>query len=182
MRRAVVQTPLGLPQTRWRPVGCGSAGRVGGKPPLPPDIAAAIGARRRFRKEPSRSSPSVSSNGEVSQRGLPSCEWAGSNLDLVSVRPIGEIVEDRALDEDRMDGPTETGEQFVDGLAPIEHPDGMAAFALTESGTVIGVMIETASSTRATPVVDIGHVDHLRAPVHHPLPTRGRRVGGRVGG
>ena len=38
-----------LPRTRWRPVGCGSAGRVGGKPPLPPEVAPPVGARRRFR-------------------------------------------------------------------------------------------------------------------------------------
>ena len=37
-----------LQRTRWRPSGCGFAGRVGGKPPLAPVVAPGVGAAGRF--------------------------------------------------------------------------------------------------------------------------------------
>ena len=70
-----------------------------------------------------------------------------------------------------MSCPTETVDELVDGFASIGNPDRMAAFALAVAGTALSMMVETAKTTGAALVVNVAdevHVDHLRAPVHHP--------------
>ena len=63
-----------------------------------------------------------------------------------------------------MNGPAEIGVELIDGIAPLEDRDTMAALALSVSGARQGVMIETADVAAAAVVVDAGHADHLRQP------------------
>jgi hypothetical protein len=82
-----------------------------------------------------------------------------------------EIVEDGTLDKDSMSCPSEIGEQLVGGFTPIQHPDGVAAFAFAVACTGLRVMVQTDLTTGSTAVFDVTnevHADHLRASAHHP--------------
>ena len=61
-----------LPQTRWRPSGCGFAGRVGGvcTPPLAPVVAPGVGAAGRYSSWPSGSPSTTRSS---------SCSWGNTD-------------------------------------------------------------------------------------------------------